>query len=312
MNQQIQLLVRLQKLAFSIFELDQQKKAGPSRLQELEDQFQRTVEDIGAARLRHETLESERRQLEASIEELDAKLEKYQQQLMSVTNAREYSAALNEIDAAKTARERAEEGILVRREEEEELADAVTEADSRIAEARTHTDTEKNSLLAELAEVDDKLERLIAEQNEVEGILDGDLVSQFKRVFAARGGVAMALIVNAACSACHLRLRPQVINEVRKGDKLVPCDSCRRFLYVEEERQEEEQAAETTEGPDTAEVSAGAPAGQPEALVDEPAPGSGPPVGDDPPADADGAGNDIVTDGAPAAAASGSDTVRPS
>ena len=238
MNPQIRLLVRLQKIAFSIFELDQRRKAGPARLQELEDLFQRTVEDIGAARLRYETLESERRQLESSIEELDIKLEKYQQQLMSVTNAREYSAALNEIDAAKTSRERAEVGIEVRSTEELELADAVTEADSRIAEARATTDTEKETILAELSEVHARLEQLIHEQSEVETVLEDDLVHQFKRVFSARGGVAMASIDNGACSACHLRLRPQVVNEVRRGENLVPCDSCRRFLFVEEPKEE--------------------------------------------------------------------------
>jgi predicted nucleic acid-binding Zn-ribbon protein len=284
LNDQIQLLVRLQKIAFSIFELEKQRKAGPQRLQHLEDQFQRTVEDIGAARLRFETLETERRELERQIEELEAKLEKYHQQLMSVTNAREYSAALNEIDAAKTARERAEEGILVRKIEEEELADAVTEADSRIADARASTDAEKERILTELSEVDGKLQSLAAEKTEVESVLDDELVLQFRRVFDARGGVAMARIDSAACSACHLRLRPQVINEVRKGDKLVPCDSCRRFLYVDEEESRLAQQQSADRDP-TAE----APASDPSA--------------------SESADRSMVAEGTTKAAAAGGDTV---
>ena len=228
-------MVQLQKLAHAIRELEAQKEGGPIRLQELEDQFRATLEDIGAARLRYETLESERRQLEAEVTELEDKLEKYHQQLMSVTNAREYSAALNEIDQAKTARDRAEEGILGRQAEEEELAEAVQEADGRIAEARSHTDEEKERIEKELSEVDSKIAKLSAEQAEVEGALDAQMVNTFRRVFAARGGIAMAPVLNMACSACNLRLRPQVFNEVRRGEKLVPCDNCRRFLYVDDE-----------------------------------------------------------------------------
>jgi predicted nucleic acid-binding Zn-ribbon protein len=241
-------MVQLQTLAHNIRELRVQKEAGPRRLQELEDLFQATLEDIGAARLRYETLESERRQLETEVAELDAKLEKYHSQLMSVTNAREYSAALNEIDGAKTARDRATEGILSRQVEEEELAEAVQEADARIAEARAKTDTEKSRIEKELSEVDAKIETLSTEQDEVESALDNEMVSVFKRVFAARAGVAMAPVLNNACSACNLRLRPQVFNEVRRGEKLVPCDNCRRFLYVDERPQETPETSSGGEG----------------------------------------------------------------
>jgi predicted nucleic acid-binding Zn-ribbon protein len=281
LNQQIALLVRLQKIAFAIREYTQRKEAGPNRLQALEDQFQATLEDIGAARLRYETLESERRQLEAEVQDLEAKLEKYHQQLMSVTNAREYSAALNEIDAAKTARDRAEEGILARKIEEEELADAVAEADTRIAKARSHTDAEKSTLVTELSEVDARLDALAREQAEVEGALDTALVSQFRRVFAARGGVAMARIINAACSACNLRLRPQVINEVRKGDELVPCDSCRRFLFIDdEENGATEGEPVSSDSPDQAPPSSPAP-GEPGASLVADGPVESPPTGND-------------------------------
>jgi hypothetical protein len=33
------------------------------------------------------------------------------------------------------------------------------------------------------------------------------------------------------CTVCHVRLRPQVFNEVRRNDALHQCDSCTRILY---------------------------------------------------------------------------------
>ena len=30
---------------------------------------------------------------------------------------------------------------------------------------------------------------------------------------------------------CHVKLRPQIFNEVRRNDSLIQCDSCSRILY---------------------------------------------------------------------------------
>jgi predicted nucleic acid-binding Zn-ribbon protein len=33
------------------------------------------------------------------------------------------------------------------------------------------------------------------------------------------------------CSVCHVRLRPQVFQQVRTNDAIIQCDSCQRILY---------------------------------------------------------------------------------
>ena len=33
------------------------------------------------------------------------------------------------------------------------------------------------------------------------------------------------------CTECHVRLRPQHYNEVRRNDSLIQCESCLRILY---------------------------------------------------------------------------------
>ena len=36
---------------------------------------------------------------------------------------------------------------------------------------------------------------------------------------------------DAICTICHVRLRPQVFNNVRRNDSIIQCDSCQRILY---------------------------------------------------------------------------------
>ena len=59
-----------------------------------------------------------------------------------------------------------------------------------------------------------------------------EAVALFEHVSRARKGHAMAEARDGHCTACHVRLRPQVFNDVRRGDKLVQCESCTRILYV--------------------------------------------------------------------------------
>jgi predicted nucleic acid-binding Zn-ribbon protein len=37
------------------------------------------------------------------------------------------------------------------------------------------------------------------------------------------------------CTICHVRLRPQVFNELRRNDAIIQCSSCQRILYFAQE-----------------------------------------------------------------------------
>ncbi len=46
-----------------------------------------------------------------------------------------------------------------------------------------------------------------------------------------RNGVAVAEARDGICTICHVRLRPQVFNLVRRNDEIHQCDHCNRILY---------------------------------------------------------------------------------
>ena len=49
--------------------------------------------------------------------------------------------------------------------------------------------------------------------------------------YSRRQGIAAAEAKDGICTICHVRLRPQVFNEVRRNEAIVQCDSCQRILY---------------------------------------------------------------------------------
>ena len=65
-----------------------------------------------------------------------------------------------------------------------------------------------------------------------------------------RGSAIAAVHENQMCSVCRVILRPQVYQDVMKGEAIIACDSCQRILYfvppapAEEAKKPAESASE--------------------------------------------------------------------
>ena len=61
--------------------------------------------------------------------------------------------------------------------------------------------------------------------------LDKQLLTVFEQVKRKRNGIALSEAREGVCTICHVRLRPQVFNSVRRNDSILQCDHCNRILY---------------------------------------------------------------------------------
>jgi len=238
-------LIELQKLESVMRELGAERSRGPERLASLEEAFRAAESDVGAAKHRFEHLKVERSQGELDLKSLEAKKDKFQAQLMGVRTSKEYSAVLKEIDAVKSEISRLEDALLAKLEEMSGLEKDVPEAEARIAEESERYHATRKGLEEELGQVDARYGALEARRREVEKVIPPEILEAFSRVSAVRGGLAVVRATEAVCPACNVRLRPQAFAQMRRGEHLIACDSCRRFLYYEEA----EEAADTPPGP---------------------------------------------------------------
>ena len=109
-------------------------------------------------------------------------------------------------------------------------------ADLKAAEAAMKTEqasiaAEQRALDAEKGTQEKELERLTAERAAVLPQISREALAIFERVAHGRKGVAVAEAKDGLCVVCHVRLRPQVFNEVRRNAAIIQCDSCTRILY---------------------------------------------------------------------------------
>jgi predicted nucleic acid-binding Zn-ribbon protein len=150
---------------------------------------------------------------------------------MAVKTNQEYHAIQKEIGFAQTEIKALEDKILDLMLEADEQNAAVKRADKELADEQKAVEAEKRALAAENDALKAALDRAVGERATLTAALDRQVLATFERVAKGRNGVAVAEARDSICTICHVRLRPQVFNNVRRNDSIIQCDSCQRILY---------------------------------------------------------------------------------
>jgi hypothetical protein len=174
--------------------------------------------------------QANRRAVEKDLAMIGSRLSKFKNQLMEVKTNKEYTAMLKEIEAAQTELRRLEDRLLERMLEADDLAARQKEAEARLADDKGIIAGERAQLEAETARLERALGEAVASRAKVVSEISAAALSTYETV-RARRGAAVAEVKGGYCSACHVRLRPQVANELLRQELLFQCESCQRFLY---------------------------------------------------------------------------------
>jgi uncharacterized protein len=172
-----------------------------------------------------------RREIEKELAAVQTRLSKYKDQLMAVKTNKEYQAMQTEIATAEGHVRSHEDRLLDLMEASEKESSDLKTAEAAMKSEQGQIASEQKALEAEKASQEAELQRLTRERAEVVAKISKEALVIFDRVAHGRKGVAVAEARDGLCVVCHVRLRPQVFNEVRRNAAIVQCDSCTRILY---------------------------------------------------------------------------------
>jgi len=226
-------LLKMQELALEIQAARSIVDGAPAKLEEAENRFRERNAEYVATKERFDAVDADRSRRSLELATLEETRKHYQDSLMQVKNQREYAAVLKEIDAAKASIGEHEEAILSSMEEVEALKTDLEARAAHIESERAIVEKERADVEAAVAEALARIERSVDERGQIENTLPAALVANVKRVEEGRKGIFLVKVERESCSACHVRLRPQVYQEIRQASKIHMCGSCRRYLYAE-------------------------------------------------------------------------------
>jgi len=216
----------------------------PEWMRELHTEHSAEKAEIDALSVAADEAAAEQRTANAEAETLQEKLKTYQAQISQVRNQREYGALLHEIDATKEQIRLLEEAALQALERQEtaksalaERREAFTDLDQRYGVELEKWEAEKPAVAAEVERLEGRIETLRER-------LPRNVLDLFQRILVRYEGVALAPVLTvdpvgkgpeiSHCGVCNYRVRPQAVVEIVNHGKIVPCDSCKRILYIEE------------------------------------------------------------------------------
>lgn len=231
MHPDLDRVVRLQKLETFAEEARRKIVEHPQRTQALIARLEEAKALVAGVKQRVTDNQTARRSAEKDLAAVQGRLAKYKDQLLEVKTNREYQAMQQEIAAAQGEVSRHEDRILEKMLEADELTRAVKGAESEFAKVQADVNAEKAALDQEIAQLESELTHTAGSRAELVAEIGPSVMAIFETVARGRKGVAVAEAHEGHCTECHVRLRPQVFNEVRRNEAIIQCDSCQRILY---------------------------------------------------------------------------------
>jgi predicted nucleic acid-binding Zn-ribbon protein len=231
MNSDLHHLIRLQQLD-SQFDHARRRIAEIPVVQDaLEARLAQYTAVVVAVKQRLADSQAARREIEKEVAAIETRLSKYKDQLMAVKTNKEYQAMQKEIATAEEGVRAQEDHILERMVEGDALASELKHAEAELKRQQADISKERQALGEEAARLEQQASSDAASRDGIAGELSKPALQLFEHVSRQRKGLAVAEVRDGVCTVCHVRLRPQIYNEVRRADALIQCESCLRILY---------------------------------------------------------------------------------
>lgn len=234
MKDDIRQLLALQEVELDIFKAEHGLEDIPAQLAELDSIMAAREAALNAIDHDLAELDDRKAPLEEELKENQIILTAADDRIKKIKTNKEFLALQREIDVARKRKNTLEDQILT------------------LMEKRDRQLKERETILkgfeADKAVLDEKKAALTSQSAELASVIAGDrsridalratvergLLSRYDRIKSNRKGIAVVACLDGICHGCHMRIPPQVFNELVRGDKLINCPTCQRILYVEE------------------------------------------------------------------------------
>lgn len=175
--------------------------------------------------------QKERKKCEGDIQIQEQKISKLKDQMLQAKTNEQYRAFQHEIDFCQNEIRKSEDRILELMGESEPLEKNVKAAEVALRAERTQVEAEKQTARERTAADQKAASELQGERGGIVKEMTPAVYQRYERVRQARRGIAVAEAVDGRCSVCHMALRPQFFQDLKRGEQVMACESCSRILY---------------------------------------------------------------------------------
>jgi predicted nucleic acid-binding Zn-ribbon protein len=220
--------VQLQEIDLRIKEQELAQEHFPAQVAELEQAITKANASLNHNNEKLRKALAEKEKCEEQIRNAKDNLDKSQERLNNIKTNREYDAVHTEIEAQKSLSHSAEHrknGIL---QEIEKLTTAVEEAQKFVTTLTEENLPKIKELRDKISSIDTNIAEIMKERDALAPQIGKHILRPYDLIRKKRkNGKALSLISNNRnCAVCYKVLEPQLYNEIKRGLKLIVCESC--------------------------------------------------------------------------------------
>jgi hypothetical protein len=215
--------VRLQSIQRDLERLPKTLEEREQELKALREQIERRKEEVKRLRADADAMDLE---LKSGMDTL----KRLASQLNVLRTSKEFDVVRRQMDAQRVWNSQIEDKALA-------LMNQADEKQKDVEQLGEQLSAQEQALAAERARVEKDLEELKAQQTGLAGqrkelakeVPDKELAI-YDRIVVNRGQAIATVNASGYCSACHMKLPPQIHNLALLAQELVTCPSCMRIL----------------------------------------------------------------------------------
>lgn len=229
---EIEKLLVLQDRDQRIRTLKVELKNTPLERTDLETRLAATAAGSEKAKAKIRELEVEKKRLEVEAAGKREQINKFKTQQMQTRKNEEFQAFAQQIKHFELEISKIEDHELEVMEDIETMRPLVAEAEKKTAEAKSRVAGQIADLDAKIVTIGETLKQVEAERATLTAGLDEDMLDQYDRLFASKGGNVVVALEHEVCTGCHMKLTTQTLVRVKGAQQITHCEQCGRILYM--------------------------------------------------------------------------------
>ena len=205
----------------------------PLEVQDLED-------EIMGLQTRMQSIKNDTVKSKQDMEQAQALVEKYKEQIDNVRNNHEFMHLNKEIEFQGLEIELAQKHINEYAAGIERKNDEADKTKGLLEEKKAMLEEKKQELEEIVVETKQEEENLRDKAKKIEALIEPRLLSAFKRIRKnARNGLAVVSVQRDACGGCFNKIPAQRQLDIRLRKKIIVCEHCGRILIDPELAEEQ-------------------------------------------------------------------------
>ncbi len=228
-------LYELQTIDSNLDDIQVLKGELPMEVSDLEDEIAGLQTRINRLQTNVDEIEGQITRLDGVMKDANTSIEKYQRQMDSVKNNREYEALQKEIELQTL-------DIQLSEKRQEELRMTLEAKQATLGIAKERIEGRQSDLERKQVELEKIVAKTEKEERKLRKLSDGARKNIEDRLLKAydkirrsyRNGLAVVGVERQSCGGCFNQVPPQTRLEIGMHKKILACEHCGRILIDEE------------------------------------------------------------------------------